>query len=327
MIELANEHISVVIADEMGAEVRYLGRPDGENLLAWYEWRTPVPANQSRTYGSSLLDWCSEYRGGWQELFPNAGSECEVNDVPVPFHGEASRTAWKVHDQSANSVRLTAGVRLPLVVDRQMSLVANAPTLLVEETVLNESDTTVPFVWVHHPAFVAAPGTTIDLPATMIHTDDSYTTPIGDLTPGAQGTWPLVPTKDGGHADLSVIPDGRTDRLCYATSLNETWAAIRHGSAGLALAWNPETHPFAWLWTEIAVPTMPSYGRSRIIAVEPASYWPADGLARATEDGRAHTIGPGERLTSWLTISLFDATDIPVSHVDRAGTVHTSKPE
>ena len=163
MIELKNDHIRVVIAEEVGAEVRFLGRPRGDNLLAWYDWRTPLPARDSTTYGSSVLDWSSEYRGGWQELFPNAGAECEVDGVPLPFHGEASRTAWDVLEQSDDTVELTVGVRLPLVLRRRMSLAADAPVMFVEELVVNDSGTSVAFVWVHHPAFVAEPDSRVDL--------------------------------------------------------------------------------------------------------------------------------------------------------------------
>ncbi len=322
MIELKNDHIRVVIAEEVGAEVRFLGRPGGDNLLAWYDWRTPLPARDSTTYGSSALDWSSEYRGGWQELFPNAGAECEVDGVPLPFHGEASRTAWDVLDQSDDTVELTVGVRLPLVLRRRMSLAADAPVMFVEELVVNDSCTTVPFVWVHHPAFVAKPDCRVDLPPAMVHVDSSYTTPLGDLEPGSCSSGRSFRQRTGRKTDISVVPDRPTDRLCYAVNLKHTWAGLRSGPSGIALAWDAATHPYSWIWTEIAMPTMPSYARSRIIAIEPASYWPADGLESAIADGRAHSLAPGDAFSSWLTISLFDATDQPVSGVDRDGTVH-----
>jgi galactose mutarotase-like enzyme len=322
VIELCNDHMRVVIAPEVGGEVQFLGRPNGPNVLAWYDWRTPLPANCSRTYGSSLLDWCSEYRGGWQELFPNAGEECEVDTIPLPYHGEVSRTAWRVEKQSAHGATLSVGARLPLVLERRMSLRTDAPVLLVEESVSNESSATVPFVWVHHPAFAAEPGSKIDLPPSKIHVDSNYWTELGDLKPGGDAEWPFAPSKQGGQVDLSIIPEGPTDRMCYAVSLERAWAAVRGQSSGVALAWNAESHPYAWLWTEIGVPVMPSYGRSRIVAIEPASYWPADGLAEATKSGRALTLNAGESLTTWLTMVLIEGGERAVDGVDPDGTVH-----
>ena len=68
----------------------------------------------------------------------------------------------------------------------------------------------------------------------------------------------------------------------------------------------------------------PFDGRARLVGIEPVSCWPADGLARAIERGQARTIGPGGSATSWVTLSLFEATTDPVTGVDRQGRVQTT---
>jgi len=55
------------------------------------------------------------------------------------------------------------------------------------------------------------------------------------------------------------------------------------------------------------------------MAIEPATTWPADGLAAAAALGTAHVVGPGEERTAWLTMALFDADGRPVTSVDREG--------
>lgn len=79
---------------------------------------TPVPAARSKSYGDHKLDWLSEYRGGWQLLVPNAGVACVVDGVPLPFHGEWSRTRVDVRVLQPHRVQFRSGVRLPLVVER-----------------------------------------------------------------------------------------------------------------------------------------------------------------------------------------------------------------
>src|SRR5947207_2504917 len=100
MVTLSSPSLTVVVDPARGAEIRRIAGTDRHNVLAAYDWEAPVPARRSASYGSSRLDWLSGYRGGWQELFPNAGPECEVDGVPLPFHGEASASRWDVAARS-----------------------------------------------------------------------------------------------------------------------------------------------------------------------------------------------------------------------------------
>jgi len=59
------------------------------------------------------------------------------------------------------------------------------------------------------------------------------------------------------------------------------------------------------------------------VGIEPASYWPGDGLARAIERGQARTIAPHGSASGWVTLSLFAATTDAVNGVDRVGEVST----
>lgn len=57
-------------------------------LLASYDWPSPIGVTRSVSYGDAKLDWLSEYRSGWQLLVPDANTACEVSGLPLPFHGE-----------------------------------------------------------------------------------------------------------------------------------------------------------------------------------------------------------------------------------------------
>ncbi len=326
MILLANEHIEVQLDPDHGAEILSVRRPGGPNVLATYDWVSPVWASRSTSYGDAETDWLSEYRGGWQELFPNAGAACRVEGVPLPFHGEVSRARWAVHDQGADHVTLTTGTRLPMVLERRMWLAPDAPALRIESTVRLEGDAEQPFLWGHHPAFLATSGATIDMPSTVtLRTDEGYVVPHLDLALGATGRWPSIATRSGaGTADLSAISEGPVERLAYLSDFGaEPWAAIRGVAPGLgvAMAWDAATFPHAWFWWEVGGPGHPWHGRSRIVAIEPATAVPSDGLAAAIERGQAHRVGPGDTYRTWLTMRLFDADDRPVRAVSREGVV------
>lgn len=97
-------------------------------------------------------------------MFPNAGDECEVLGCVLGFHGDAVTLRWEVVSNQDTTCELRTGVGLPLVLTRRMTLCAERPALLIEESVRNEGAVAVPFLWGHHPAFPAITGARIDLP-------------------------------------------------------------------------------------------------------------------------------------------------------------------
>lgn len=322
-VAIANERLRVEIAVEHGAEVRFLGAPGGPNVLAAYDWHTPAPARWGGSYGTPLKDWLSEYSGGWQELFPNAGDACVVDGVGLPYHGELSRVPWEIVERGPASVALRAAARLPLVVEREMRVLPGAAVLEVRETVVNPTCADTWFSWGHHPAFEALPGMEIDLPEGMVCSDATMVGRFVDVEPGAVGTWPLLPGVAGGTCDLATVPDGVVQRICYLPDRPEGWVALRHpvSGRGVAMAWDLAAFPHLWLWQDTGTPDFPWYGRARIVALEPQAAWPGDGLAAAIERGQAHRLAAGERLSTWLTVALFSATAAPVVGVGRGGDV------
>lgn len=327
MIRLDNGLIAVEVAPERGAEIRFLGPPGGQNLLYYEPSEVPLPAGRSVSYGRDDLDWLSAYRGGWQELFPNAGAACEVAGVPLAFHGEASSAQWSVVDNDPRRLVVRTAARLPLTLRRRMWLPDDRPMLLLEETVTNVSGLPVDFLWGHHPAFEARPGALLDLPDAATNVPADHDPAFNDLRPGSHARWPYAPGKNGTTVDLRLVPDSPRERVVYLTDLSAGWAAVRHVEQGIgvALAWDLGTFPYAWLWTEIGGQDFPWYGRSRIVALEPVSSWPNDGLAAALRRGQGHRLEPHGELSTRLSVSLFAADRRPVSTVDIEGGVRLAE--
>lgn len=312
----------VEVEPARGARIRAVRDEHGVNALAWYDWLTPVPAAGPTGYGTPELDWLSAYRGGWQELVPNVGAACTVLGVPQPVHGEVSIDPWEVLEHSARELRLRARCRLPLLVTRHMRLADHARVLRIDEVIRNESDVEVPFLWAHHPAFPALAGARIDLPAGIVHVDPSV---AGDLSPGMT-EWPHGKDTQGDAVDLRSVPVATTQRLLYLPDRPAGWAALRQPASApsVALSWELRTFPHLWMWQQLGANGFPWFGRARVVTLEPASAWPSDGLAAAVERGRAHVLAPGEERSSWITCSLFGATDAPVTSVSRTGEVTTA---
>ena len=135
MLRLATPALEGILDPDHGAEILDVRRPGGPNVLATYDWASPVWASRSTSYGDDETDWLSEYRGGWQELFPNASQASTVLGVPLPFHCEVSRADWEVVAATPDAVTLRTPARLPLILERRMTRAAERPVLRLAEAV------------------------------------------------------------------------------------------------------------------------------------------------------------------------------------------------
>lgn len=291
MITVSNHELVVTIDPSLGGEIRQIAF-GGDPLLAFGGWDAPVAVSRSSTYGDAKLDWLSEYQGGWQLLVPNAGAACVVDGVPLPFHGEWSRTHVTVTERAVDRVVMVAGTRLPLVVEREVRVATDPDRVLVRTIVTNPSDRAVPFVWGEHPAFAVEHGDLIELPPARVLAVDG--SPVGD--------WPAV--TEFGRLDR-VDTTSPTESVHFVVDLTAGWAALRRRDAGVALAWDVADFPAVWLWHEIASPGFPFYGRTSLVAIEPAVCWPGDGLAGAVARGQALTLAPGHSRSTTVAVIPF----------------------
>jgi len=226
----------------------------------------------------------------------------------------------------ADTVAMRSMTLMDLSLERRITLTDEPPAVRVEEHIRNESDRTWSYVWGHHPAIAATAGMRIDLPVGTLQVDEAFDDPDADLEPGAVTTWPATRYRDGAATTLDRIPDSKAERVCYLPDRPAGWAAVRDPASarGVGLAWDLRAFPHLWLWEQLHGDRFPFHGRASLVAIEPVSYWPGDGLAGAIERGQARTIAPGRQETAWLTLSLFEASDEAVTGVDAAGRVSAS---
>ena len=306
MITLQNDQLTVRVNEHLGAEITQISVGAVE-LLAYYDWDSPVAVSRSTSYGKHRHDWLSEYQGGWQFLIPNAGPECEVDGVNLPFHGEWSRTRVDVVAQTESMVRVRAGTRLPIVVTREISLRRDPERVEIVTTVHNQSTESTSFIWGEHPAFQVHDGDFIDLPAAN----------VADASGTSMGVWPLE-----GPARLNVVNDESPhESVHFITGLEHGWAALRRSDIGVAMAWEARDFPHVWLWRENASKGFPFYGRASLLAIEPACSWPGLGLAEARRRGQAIDLAPGESRATTMSITPFVPTGAPVSKVSVDGRI------
>ena len=308
MIAISNHELVVRIDESLGGEIQQI-EFGGDAILAFDDWSAPVRASRSRTYGDAKLDWLSDYRGGWQLLIPNAGAACEVDGLPLPFHGEWSRTQVDVVETSPTSVSMEAGTWLPFEVRRRVRVLDSPARVTITTTITNLSEYQQPFLWGEHPAFSAAAGDHIDMPAgAVVDASDELQ---------HQAAWPNGAL---GESPLDRVPSTRPlESVHYLPNRPEGWAALRRDHVGIALVWDIADFPHLWLWRELGSTGFPFYGRTSILALEPACSWPGDGLAASVERGQAHWLAGGASRTTSVTLIPFRPDGRAVVGADRDG--------
>lgn len=307
MITLSQKGILVHVDDALGGEITQI-EFDGIVLLAYGNWAKPQEIVLNTLLSPARQVWLTNYLGGWQLLVPNAGSECEVDGLSHPFHGEWSRTHVSIVEQSAVSVRMRATMQTSIVVEREISLESDPARIKLTTTLKNESDEPTSFIWGEHPAFIAQPGDRIDLPSASVVDSDGV----------SLGIWPA----SHGASSLDVVSaDSPHESVHYITNLNSGWAALRRSEVGIALAWDSRDFPHVWLWRENGSPGFPFFGKASLIAIEPASTWPGMGLGEARKRGQAFTLLPRESRSTVVTMVPFTETKLPVCNVTVGGQI------
>jgi hypothetical protein len=289
-VAIRNESIEVVVLVNKGADIYSLiDRRTGTDVLFKSPWGARQPSLWSET-STSLERWISAYAGGWQLLLPNGGNECVEQGVTWGFHGEAAMIPWTVLEQRDDALTLeTSLITCPLRVRRELSL--SGSVLRVREIVTNESSEDVEVMWSHHPAFGAPflDGTCIlSVGCRTVHADDAA--PGTLLSPDSRHDWPMVTSVDGDAVDLRVVPDPGQPRavLAYLKDFTSGFFAITNPTLGLGVGirWPLEVFDQAWLWQEIhSGHGWPWFQRAYVIAVEPASTIPGQGIQNARTKG------------------------------------------
>lgn len=222
--------------------------------------------------------------GGWPELFPTGSVVDDYFGVPAPFHGESNQRRWDHAIVEQGPEQAVARFTLhcmtaPLRLVRDMILPAGAGELTLRETVYNDSDLDVPFMWGHHP---------------------TYGKPF--LEGGVKVELPPCRLADGDESMLTVLPEGsKVGNMFYATDLSAGWFGLYNPRLGLGtgVRFDEKLFKFLWIWQEYNNNQRgQAFGRWYAVAVEPfTSLWQGP---ETTPIGPMLTIAPRQRIQTEL---------------------------
>lgn len=305
-MRLGSEVIEVDVLPGKGGDILQITwLPLGLSLL----WSTPWGLRErgtADTVSDSYANFMQTYPGGWQTIFPNGGRATWVEGVEQPFHGEACLAAWD-YERSSEGIELRTRLTLsPFELTKKIAL--EGARLEVEETARNVGGEPFDAMWSHHPAF-GAPfldgDCLLETAARAFQADPEH---LGDLIAGRRSTWPRA--EGHGHdVDLRRVPaeGSGVTRLGYLTDFDRGFASVTSPSQRLRveLEWGADVFPHAWLWIEAnATSGFPAYQSWYVMAVEPASSYPGNGIDAAREAGTLLPFAPGQSRTARVSLNL-----------------------
>ncbi|MCC7357926.1 MAG: DUF4432 family protein [Anaerolineales bacterium] len=321
-VVLENDLLAATILPEQGADIYALVyKPRGVDVL-WKSGRLQAGRRAVPPGEPSLSAWLNTYSGGWQVLFPNGGAANAHQGLTHSFHGEAAVSAWDYTVPSAGpraaEVRLSVTLaHSPFRLERTLRLEAGRPVLQLHEQVSNTSAAVQAYICGQHPAFGApliGPACRIDTGASFLLADPAASGPASPLTAGSRYPWP-VPAAAGRAAAVNTLPDQATPRrlMAYFTDFEATaWYALTNTALGfgVGLAWPRVVYPYAWFWQELrATPDFPWNGQAYVMAIEPATCFPAHGLAAvARQTGTVRSLAPGAAISVDLCAAFYDGS-------------------
>ncbi|MDA8290101.1 MAG: hypothetical protein M0Z33_00220 [Actinomycetota bacterium] len=301
-VVLASGELSVTLLPAKGGDIfRLVDVASGTDVLFKSPWGLRPPPWAGST---SMERFIEAYPGGWQLLLPNGGDECTYAGARLPYHGEAAVVPWELLDRRPGAATLGVALRTaPLSVERELAV--EGPVLRITERVTNRSPDPYECMWSHHPAF-GAPfldgGCRLSVGCETVVADDR--SPGTLLEAASRHEWPLATSVAGLPVDLRVVPPPGLPRslLAYAEDFVEPYFAISNPDLGLGVGvrWPREVFPTAWLWQEVHEGAgWPWFRQAYVVAVEPASTSPGQGLVAALGRG-----GHGVRFAPHETVEV-----------------------
>ncbi|MDO8682495.1 MAG: DUF4432 family protein [Armatimonadota bacterium] len=332
-LTLENDLIRVTLLPEKGSDfIEFLYKPANVDYL----WKSPIglPAKPDSIPlpHDVFMDY---YEGGWEEILPSGGLPNTYAGIDYGLHGELWSLPWSVRideNRPANQISIVLNcnlTKLPLSIEKRLTLNIGEAILHIDETLTNESDEPVDFMWGHHPA-LGAPflngDCVLDVPAADCEAASIEGDPAARLQKGALHKWPMVTAKDGNSIDLSAVPppSAKCSDEFWLTGLKEGWCAVTdtRRKLGFGMVWDINIFRSLWIWQEFGgTKEEPWNGESYVMGVEPWSSYALEGLNEAVRRNTHLTIQPHERLDTWVKAIAYEGIQ-RVQSIDVSGYVH-----
>lgn len=297
-----------------------------------FVWRNPMGYSSIQKLQGAPVDadtYADNYLGGFFEILPSIGGGGSYKGIHLGGYCESNQLPWEyeVLCDTPECVTLRMFVRLnklPLQLERCVTLRENEAALCMEETVTNLGLEPMDFQWGWHPniggGFLNG-NCVVDLPGQEMQVLRASSR----FSQQATGTWPLLHEPGRQETvDYSKMlpPDTMLDELVDVATPKQGWAAVRDTARGLGigLSWDSGVFPYAAVWQSCCHREGNfRLGGAYVLCFLLRSHRTM-GLPQAVENGETVPLQGKASVRGRLTLSVFEESR-PVTGVAADGTV------
>jgi galactose mutarotase-like enzyme len=209
-------------------------------------WRPP---GSIRLFRNWLWDAFEQSTlAGADECLPTI-APCVVSGRPLPDHGEAWSSPWRLDENSWRSGMIRTSLQLPVSpLEFERCITVNASTATFEYRIYNDSTEPVPFLWAFHPLLSIEPGDRLELPECVRNLKVCAQKGVPQLEDSACWNWPEpTPGIRLDHIDLGENSSTYAKVFADLTKCENAWAAVRRGRERIVFRFD-ESIPYLGIW-------------------------------------------------------------------------------
>ncbi len=302
---MESDKIRITILLDKGCDIiELLYKPKDIDFM----WCSPVdihnPEKCSSTTGNSFHNYLDHNFGGWQEIIPNGGPECNYKGALLGMHGESTSLPWSytIQKDSIEEIEIIFQVKLlrsPFTLKKIITIQRGKSEVLFSETLTNLANESMSLMWGHHPTLGGSfldDSCYIETSAKTLFTDIEQDFPTQRLKPNSTYLWNTL----GENIKKMPAPNEQVADMFYLKDFeNEAWYKVTNRNLGVSfsLHWNKEIMPYAWIWLVAhGSHSYPWYGNTYSLAIEPWSSFPSKGLLQAIANGSDLHLHPKENI-------------------------------
>jgi hypothetical protein len=317
-IWMENDFVKIGILADRGSDIfEFRYKPLDIDFMLHLSKGIRNPQRDFSQMRDTLNQFEDYYYGGWQEILPNTPS-FNYRGASLGQHGEVSLTPWKyaIIDNNPEKVSVkfwTTPLRVPIKIEKLLTLYFDQPTLFIEEKLCNESKTKLDIVWGHHIAFglpFLNEGAEIKTNAAKVISEPTMPD-HRRFKAGIESDWPKCKNISGKDDDASKIPpanDPPYSDLSYLYGFGDegNYSIINtEKNVGFSVKWDATVFKYLWYWQErYATQDAPWWGNAYAVALEPWTSMFNPDAEEAIKKGEWLSIKPDDVVTTKLSASV-----------------------
>ena len=319
-IRMENDFLSVGILADRGSDIfEFRYKPLDLDFMLRLSKGILNPQQDFSQMRDTTNQFEDYYYGGWQEILPNSPA-FNYRGASLGQHGEVSLTPWKYSILENGPDRIavkmwTKPVRMPVHIEKTLSMRQDQPTLFLEEKLVNESRTDLDIVWGHHIAFglpFLKDGGHVEANAKKIISEPAMPD-NRRFKPGIETAWPESVSFRGNNDRADTIPPAGKNpysELSYLSGFGSKGQyTLRNAkkNIGFRVNWDARLFKYLWFWQErYATQDAPWWGDVYAVGLEPwTSMWRPD-PQEAIKNGEWLRLKPGEPVETKLNASVVE---------------------